>query len=68
MSEAGDLVFHATDVGDERAGGKIWGDLTGQGDDLVDGCGDHDETGVADGIAGGLRDGVAPRLRAKFEP
>ena len=68
VTEAGDFVFHAADVGDERAGGKVRGDLTGEGDDLVDGCGDHDETGVADGIAGGLRDGVAPWLRAKFEP
>ena len=68
VTEAGDFFFYAADVGDERAGGKVGGDLAGEGDDLVDGCGDHNEVGAADGCVGRVRDGVAPRLRAKFEP
>jgi hypothetical protein len=42
VTEEGDFVFHAADVGDERAGGQVRGDLAGEVDDLVDGCGDHD--------------------------
>ena len=68
VTEKGDFVFHAADVGDERAGGQVRGDLAGEVDDLVDGCGDHDEVGAADGCVGGLRDGVTPRLCAQFEP
>ena len=64
---AGDLAFHAADIGDEGAGREIGGDLAAEGDDLVDRGGDHDEVGPLHGCVGRVGDGVAPRLFAEGE-
>jgi hypothetical protein len=67
VTEAGNFAFYAADVGDGRAGRKVGGDLTGEGDYLVNGGGEDDEVGATDGFVGGFGDGVAPRLIAKFQ-
>ena len=67
VAEAGDFAFHAADVGDDRAGREMRGDLLREWDDAVDGRGNDDNARAAHGFLGRVGDGVTPRLSAQRE-
>ena len=67
VTEPRDFTFYAADVGYKGAGCEVGGDLSGEGDDLVDGGSEDDDAGAPDGFVGRFQDGVTPRLIAKFQ-
>ena len=67
VAEAGDLAFHAADVGHDRARGEVRRDLARERDDFIHRRSQHDERCAAHGLRGGVGHGVAPRLGAQRE-
>lgn len=68
VSEPRNFGFYAADIGHDRVGFEMRGNLTDQRDDSVDWRGNEDELGTPHGGLRRFRYGVTERLVVKREP